>query len=287
MQKSLKRHLKECKNVMLPHEYLIELHGKVSSKDFLDEFRDFMHKGSVDKYQFLWACHIEMTAEECVREIVLCCSLNETFTVLVRFSTDIIHPLNDQQARIEYTKGSGDHFYPFHEKFILVVMQSRTTMSQFSDVYNDERFPFVVTRYLRWARRGLTSEEYRAKCISLNVLEDGDLTNRLQLFHQGDDSEQRRFKRRPHSEVAENLFQRYFIDVQYAFMRGDDPGEVYTPVLQQFRFLLYGMLTDLEISSKSDIERLSNDQLSRLASCLNPIRKLEFLKSCFYGECSC
>lgn len=70
-------------------------------------------------------------------------------------------------------------------------------------------------------------------------------------------------------------------------MRGDDPGEVYTPVLQEFRFLLYGMLTDLEISSKSDIERLSDDQLSRLASCLNPIRKLEFLKSCFYGECSC
>ena len=110
MQKSLKRHLKECKNLMLPHEYLIELHGKVSSKDFFDEFRDFMHKGSIDKYQFLRACHIEMTAEECVREIVLCCSLNETFTVLVRFSTDIIHPLNDTQARIEYTKGSGDDF---------------------------------------------------------------------------------------------------------------------------------------------------------------------------------
>ena len=98
MQKTLKRHLKECKNLMLPHEYLIELYGKVSSKAFFDEFRDFMHKGSIDKYQFLRACHIEMTAEECVREIVLCCSLNETFTVFVRFSTDIIHPLNDKQA---------------------------------------------------------------------------------------------------------------------------------------------------------------------------------------------
>ena len=93
----------------------------------------------------------------------------------------------------------------------------------------------------------------------------------------------RTLTRKPPSVASKKLFQKYVLGFQTAYQRKDDPDVIYTSVLPgKCEYLYFQLLLEYGVSSKFDVEFLSDAHLFEIASCLKEIPKKRFMSQIFY-----
>ena len=312
-QKASKRFFRVLKNILPPVKYMDELRPAVSEREWIDQYRKLLPRGEVDRNTYYNELYSHCTAEVCMREVILCnASTNEIFHDFVRLSTFTPEPLPFEYAMGQFKVGGGPRFFEFLQSFVLLVMQEKQPSGKLRDVFEDPRFFPLIEKYLRMSPYNLSPEECQSKrliistaievegppipsVVATSVVATSDQSNR----HEGIKRDRREFEegavegakmpehkrtltRKPPSEASKKLFQKYVIGFQTAYQRKDDPDVIYTSVLPgKCEYLYFQLLLEYGVSSKFDVEFLTDAHLLEIASCLKEIPKKRFLSQFF------
>ena len=313
-RKASKRYFRVLKNILPPVTYMDRLRAAISEGEWIDQYRKFLARGEVDRKTFFNELYAHCTAEVCMREVILCSgSANEVFYQLVRLSTFTPEPIPFECAMGQFKVNGGPRFFEFLQSFLLLVMQEKQQSGKFRDIFDDPRFFPITQKYLRLGVYNLSPEEFKLKCSMIraafaeedaieveeelipSVVATSDQSNRHEgikrdrrEFEEGDvggakmREHKRTLTRKPPSEASKKLFQKYVLGFQTAYQRKDDPDVIYTSVLPgKCEYLYFQLLWEYGVSSKFDVEFLSDEHLFEIASCLKEIPKKRFMSQFF------
>jgi hypothetical protein len=223
-----------------------------------------------------------------------------------------------EYAMGQFKVNGGPRFFEFLQSFVLLVIQEKQPSGKFRDIFDDPRFFPLIEKYLRMSPYKLSPEECQSKRLIIStaievegphistaiaveepriasVVATSDQSNR----HEGIKRDRREFEegavegakmpehkrtltRKPPSEASKKLFQKYVIGFQTAYQRKDDPDVIYTSVLPgKCEYLYFQLLWEYGVSSKFDVEFLSDEHLFEIASCLKEIPKKRFMSQFF------
>jgi hypothetical protein len=318
-QKASKRYFRVMKDLWPPVKYMDEIKPVISDEEWLHQYRKFLSRGEVDRKTYYHELYAHCTAEVCMREVILCSgSTNEIFHQFVRLSTFTQEPTPFEIAMGKFKNNVGWRFFEFLQSFVLLVIQEKQPSGKFRDIFDDPRFFPLIEKYLRMSPYKLSPEECQSKRLIIStaievegphistaiaveephiasVVASSDQSNR----HEGVKRDRREFEegavegakmpehkrtltRKPPSESSKKLFQKYVLGFQTAYQRKDDPDVIYTSVLPgKCEYLYFQLLWEYGVSSKFDVEFLSDAHLFEIASCLKEIPKKRFMSQFF------
>jgi hypothetical protein len=307
-QKASKRLFRVLKNILPPVKYMDELRAAVSDSEWIDQYRKLLTRGEVDQKTYYNELYAHCSAEVCMREVILCSgSTNEIFHQFVRLSTFTQEPEPFEIAIGKFKANDGWRFFEYLQSFVLLVLQEKEQTGKFRDIFDDPRFFPLIEKYLRMSPSKLSPEECQSKRLIISaaieleeppiasVVATSDQSNR----HEGIKRARREFEegavegakmpehkrtltRKPPSVASKKLFQKYVLGFQTAYQRKDDPDVIYTSVLPgKCEYLYFQLLWEYGVSSKFDVEFLSDEHLFEIASCLKEIPKKRFMSQFF------